>query len=141
MEINSIENGLVIDHLRAGSGLRVLEYLDIDTERGSVALIMNVSSNKHGKKDIIKLENIESIDINVLGLIDHNATIIHIRNGKIIHKTKLSLPKKVANVIRCKNPRCITSIENVPHIFHLADNTGKYRCEYCDNFGRINDGK
>jgi aspartate carbamoyltransferase regulatory subunit len=137
MEINSITNGIVIDHLRAGSGLRVLEYLKIDTECGSVALIMNVTSKKHGKKDIIKLENIESVDINVLGLIDHNATVIHIRNGKIINKTKLSLPQKVTNVIVCKNPRCITSIESVPHIFHLADEDGKYRCEYCDNFGRL----
>jgi len=134
MEINSIKNGIVIDHLRAGSGLKVLEYLDIDTELGSVALIMNVPSIKHGKKDIIKLENLESVDIDVLGLIDHNATVIHIKNEKIINKTKLSLPKKVTNVILCKNPRCITSSEtSVPHIFRLADDSGKYRCEYCDN--------
>jgi aspartate carbamoyltransferase regulatory subunit len=137
MEINSIANGIVIDHLRAGSGLKVLEYLNIDTERGSVALIMNVPSKKHGKKDIIKLENLESVDINVLGLIDHNATVIHIKNEKIIEKTNLKLPKKVTNVIKCKNPRCITSIESVPHIFHLSGNSGKYRCEYCDNLAKI----
>ncbi|MCL2577331.1 MAG: aspartate carbamoyltransferase regulatory subunit [Defluviitaleaceae bacterium] len=137
MEINSITNGIVIDHLRAGSGLKVLDYLNIDTELGSVALIMNVTSKKHGKKDIIKLENLESVDINVLGLIDHNATVIHIKNEKIINKTKLSLPEKVTNVIMCKNPRCITSIEAVPNIFRLADSSGKYRCEYCDNFERI----
>ena len=133
MVVNSISNGFVIDHLRAGSGLKVLEYMNIDTNRGSVALLMNVPSEKHGTKDLIKLENRESVDIDVLGLIDHNATVIHIKNQKIIEKTKLSLPKKVTNVIMCKNPRCITSVEAVPNIFHLADDSGKYRCEYCDN--------
>jgi aspartate carbamoyltransferase regulatory subunit len=133
MEINSITNGIVIDHIRAGFGLKVLDYLNIDTQRGSVALIMNVLSRKHGKKDIIKLENVDNVDINVLGLIDHTATVIYIKDEKIIKKENLSHPKKVTNVLICKNPRCITSIENVPNIFHLADDIGKYRCEYCDN--------
>jgi aspartate carbamoyltransferase regulatory subunit len=133
MEINSITNGIVIDHIRAGFGLKVLDYLNVDLERGSVALIMNVLSRKHGKKDIIKLENVENVDVNVLGLLDHNATVIYIRETKIIKKEKLSLPKKVTNVLMCKNPRCITSVESVPNVFHLADEEGKYRCEYCDN--------
>ena len=137
MEINSIANGIVIDHIRAGFGLKVLDYLNIDTQRGSVALIMNVSSRKHGQKDIIKLENVDNVDINVIGLIDHNATVIYIKNEKIIKKEKLSLPQKVTNVIKCKNPRCITSVETVPHIFHLAEGTEKYRCEYCDNIGEL----
>jgi aspartate carbamoyltransferase regulatory subunit len=133
MEITSISNGIIIDHLRAGSGRKVLDYLNIDKGPGSVALIMNVSSNKYGRKDIIKLENTESVDVNILGLIDHQATVIYIRNEKIVEKKNVSLPEKVTNVIRCKNPRCITSTEIVPHIFHLAYSTGKYRCEYCDN--------
>jgi aspartate carbamoyltransferase regulatory subunit len=133
MEINSIANGIVIDHIKAGFGLKVLDYLNIDTELGSVALIMNVKSNKHGKKDIIKLENVENVDVDVLGLIDHHATVIYIKDKKITDKKKLQLPKTVKNVIICKNPRCITSNENIPHIFRLADESGKYRCEYCDN--------
>jgi aspartate carbamoyltransferase regulatory subunit len=133
MEITSISNGIIIDHIHAGSGLRVLDYLNIDTGLGSVALIMNVASKKHGRKDLIKLENVENVDIDVLGLMDHHATVIYIKNGEIAKKIKLSLPAKVTNVLKCKNPRCITSSENVPHIFHLADNSGKYRCEYCDN--------
>jgi len=133
MEVNSIANGIVIDHIRAGFGLKVLEYLNIDTGRGSIALIMNVKSSKHGRKDLIKLENVENVDVEVLGLIDHNATVIYIQNEKIVNKVKLSLPKKVTNVILCKNPRCVTSVEDVPHVFHLADDSGKYSCEYCDN--------
>jgi len=139
MEINSIANGIVIDHIRTGFGLKVLEYLNIDTGRGSVALIMNVVSNKHGRKDLIKLENVESVDVEVLGLIDHNATIIYIKDNKIVKKEKLSLPEKVTNVIRCKNPRCVTSIETVPHVFHLVQDTEKYRCEYCDNIVKTDD--
>lgn len=134
MEINSITNGIVIDHLRAGSGTKVMNSMNIGINRGSVALLMNVPSKKHGKKDIIKLENVENVDIDVLGLLDHNATVIHIKNGRIIHKTKLKFPQKVTNIIICKNPRCITSSEeSIPHIFHLVDKSGKYRCEYCDN--------
>ena len=139
MEINSIANGIVIDHIRAGFGLRVLEYLNIDTGRGSIALIMNVASRKHGRKDLIKLENVESVDVDVLGLVDHNATVIYIHDEKIVKKVKLSLPKKVTNVILCKNPRCVTSVEIVPHIFHLADDSGKYNCEYCDNIVFVNE--
>ena len=140
MEIKGIENGVVIDHIRAGFGLKVLDYLNIGSENGSVALIMNVPSKKHGKKDMIKLENVENVDIDILGLIDHSATVIYIRDNKITKKTKVSLPEKVTNVIRCKNPRCITSMEAVPHIFHLACKTGKYRCEYCDNLEKSFEG-
>ncbi|MCL2368886.1 MAG: aspartate carbamoyltransferase regulatory subunit [Oscillospiraceae bacterium] len=133
MEVNSIENGIVIDHIRTGFGLKVLQYLNIDAGRGSVALLINVPSSKQGKKDIIKLENVESVDVDVLGLIDHNATVIYIKHAEIVDKVKLALPEKVTNFIRCKNPRCVTSIEAVPHVFHLVDDLGKYRCEYCDN--------
>ena len=133
MEITSITNGIIIDHIHAGLGLKILEHLDIDKGLGSVALIMNVHSEKYGKKDLIKLENTESVDINILGLIDHQATVNYIKDGKKIKKTKAQLPQKVTNLIKCKNPRCITSTENVPDIFHFTGATEKYRCEYCDN--------
>jgi len=133
MEVNSISNGIVIDHIRAGFGLKLLDYLNIDTGCGSVALLMNVASTKHGRKDIIKLENVENVDVEVLGLMDHNATVIYIKNENIVEKRKLSLPQTVTNVLICKNPRCITSLELVSHVFHLLDESGKYTCEYCDN--------
>jgi len=133
MEIKSIANGIVIDHLRAGSGMRVLKHLNIDTGHDPVAFIMNVVSGKHGRKDIIKLENIEDVDLTALGLIDHTATVNIIKNHHIVEKIKLSLPEKVTDVIICKNPRCVTSLEAVPHVFLLVDESGKYRCEYCDD--------
>lgn len=133
MEVKSIANGIVIDHVRAGFGMKVLEYLNVDTARDTVALLMNVPSKKHGRKDIIKLENIDSVDVKVLGLVDHNATVIYIKNSEIAEKIKLKFPRRVKNVIKCKNPRCVTSIEAVRHVFHLVDDSGKYRCEYCDN--------
>jgi len=140
MEIKSISNGVVIDHIRAGFGMKVLEYLNIDTGRGSVALIMNADSGKHGKKDLIKLENVESVDIDVLGLIDHNATVIYIKNDEVVNKINVAPPKVVTNVLKCKNPRCVTSVEAVPHVFHLVDESGKYRCEYCDNLLKSYEG-
>ncbi|MCL2049572.1 MAG: aspartate carbamoyltransferase regulatory subunit [Defluviitaleaceae bacterium] len=133
MEVKNIQNGIVIDHIHAGFGLKILEHLDIDKGLGSVALLMNVPSEKYGRKDLIKLENTQSVDINILGLIDHQATVIYIKDGVIAQKTTVDLPKKVTNVIKCKNPRCVTSVEPVPHIFHLVEGSGKYRCEYCDN--------
>jgi len=133
MEIKSIANGIVIDHLRAGSGMRVMKHLNIDTSHDPVAFIMNAVSVKHGRKDIIKLENIENVDLTALGLIDHTATVNVIKNHQIVNKIKLSLPEKVTDVIICKNPRCVTSLEDVPHIFRLVDDSGKYRCEYCDD--------
>jgi len=139
MEINSIANGIVIDHLHAGSGAKVLEYLNVDPELGSIALIMNVASRKYGKKDLIKFENLQNVDVEVLGLIDHQATVIHIKDEKIVKKVKLELPKKVTNVLICKNPRCVTSVEAVPHVFMLADNSGKYSCEYCNNLMKFNE--
>ena len=140
MEVNEITNGVVIDHIKAGSGLKLLELLNIDTGKGSVALLMNVVSSKHGRKDLVKLENVESVDVDVLGLVDHNATVIYIKNGQISKKVKLSLPNKVTNVFICKNPRCITSIESIPHNFYKLDDTGRYRCEYCDNIRQIEAG-
>jgi aspartate carbamoyltransferase regulatory subunit len=133
MNIDGIKNGIVIDHLRAGLSMKVLEYLNIDTAFNSVAIITNAVSKKHGRKDIIKLDSVENVDIKVLGLLDHNATVIFIKDGVIESKIKLSLPNEVTNVLICKNPRCVTSIEAEPHIFNKMDDTGRYRCKYCDH--------
>ncbi|MCY6484430.1 aspartate carbamoyltransferase regulatory subunit [Clostridium aestuarii] len=134
LNIDSIKNGVVIDHVKAGNGLKIFNYLDLDKAEFSVALIMNVCSKKYGKKDIIKIENKIDIDFTVLGLIDSNITISIIENQKTKEKIKLKLPAEVENVIKCKNPRCITSIEkNIPHQFYLVDEESKeYRCKYCD---------
>ena len=134
MIVNSIERGIVIDHITAGTGNRILDYLKIDTKKNTVAFIMNATSKKHGRKDLIKIENVTDVDLTVLGLLDPNATVNIIENGKIVKKINLALPQTVTNVIRCKNPRCVTSVErNAPHIFHLRNaQTREYRCEYCD---------
>ncbi|MBE5784803.1 MAG: aspartate carbamoyltransferase regulatory subunit [Clostridiales bacterium] len=135
MIVNSIERGIVIDHITAGTGNKILDYLKIDTKKNTVAFIMNATSEKHGRKDIIKIENVTDVDLTVLGLLDPNATVNIIENGEIVKKINLELPKKVVNVIKCKNPRCVTSVErNAQHIFHLMnEETREYRCEYCDD--------
>ena len=134
MIVNSIERGIVIDHITAGTGNRILDYLKIDTKKNTVVFIMNATSKKHGRKDLIKIENVTDVDLTVLGLLDPNATVNVIENGRIVKKINLELPKTVTNVIKCKNPRCVTSVErNAPHIFHLMNaETREYRCEYCD---------
>ena len=134
LNIESIKSGLVIDHIRAGSGAKIFSWLGLDKAEYSVALIMNVPSKAMGKKDIIKIDNIINIDYSVLGFIDPNITVNVIKNELIAEKITLSLPEKVENVIKCKNPRCITTTENyVSQIFHLVDKEkGQYRCGYCD---------
>ena len=134
LTINSIKNGIVIDHIKAGFGMKIYKYLELDKADYSVALIMNAESKKLGKKDIIKIENNLEMDFAVLGFIDPNITINIIKDETIYKKIKLKLPSRIENIIKCRNPRCLTSIEkNVPHIFNLVDEkTGEYRCEYCD---------
>lgn len=134
LKIDSVEKGLVIDHIQAGKGMEVYKYLNLDKLDCSVAIIKNAKSKKLGKKDIIKVENNINIDLTVLGFIDPNITINVIDNDQIIDKIKLELPKEVVNVVRCKNPRCITSVEQeVEHKFKLTDKENKtYRCVYCD---------
>lgn len=134
LNIESIKSGLVIDHIRAGSGAKIFSWLGLDKAEYSVALIMNVPSKAMGKKDIIKIDNIINIDYSVLGFIDPNITVNVIKNEQIAEKITLTLPEKVENVIKCKNPRCITTTENyVSQIFHLVDKEkGQYRCGYCD---------
>ena len=135
LNVDTIKNGLVIDHIRAGSGPRIFSWLGLDKANFCVALIMNVPSKQLGRKDIIKIDNIINIDYSVLGFIDPNITVNVVSDEKIVRKITLSLPDKVENVIKCKNPRCITSTESyLPHIFCLVSHeTSEYRCEYCDD--------
>ena len=139
MEVNSIENGIVIDHLRAGTGLKVLSYLGFDSPTDTVALIMNASSAKLGRKDVVKIENLLDVDLAALGLLDCGATVSYIEHGERVRKVKLALPERVTNVIMCKNPRCVTSVEPaIAHVFILVDPvTEEYRCEYCDEIVRV----
>ena len=131
--IGSIENGIVIDHITAGRGMRVYELLELDKLDTCVAIIKNARSSKYGRKDIIKIEGVMNIDLDVLGFIDDNATVCTIVNGKLAGKKKPSLPKKLVNIVSCKNPRCITSVENVDQIFVLCDEEAhRYRCQYCE---------
>ena len=134
MIIDSIQKGIVIDHITAGRGTQIMKYLNLDESEHCVAFIMNAVSQKAGRKDVIKIENVTDIDLAALGLIDPDATVNVIENSKISRKIHLEVPKKVVNVIRCKNPRCVTSVEpGVPHIFHLINaEEREYRCEYCD---------
>ena len=133
--INSIEKGIVIDHIKAGNGAKVLNYLDIDTKKYSVAFLMNATSNQFGKKDVIKIDKVTDVDLAVLGLINPDCTVNIIEDHVIVKKIKPTLPEKVTGVIKCKNPRCVTSVEsNAPHIFHLINGkTREYRCEYCND--------
>jgi aspartate carbamoyltransferase regulatory subunit len=134
LNIDKINNGIVIDHIKAGQGIKVFNWLGLDKAPYTVAFVINASSGKVGKKDIIKIDNDITINLDVLGLIDPNITISIIKNQNVVEKRKLWLPKKVENVLICKNPRCITSTEKyIPHIFHLVNQELQtYRCEYCD---------
>ncbi len=134
LSVDSIERGLVIDHIKAGKSMDIYNYLNLDSFDCSVAIIKNVKSKKQGKKDIIKIEDRLDIDLNILGYIDPDITVNTIENGQITSKKQLTLPEKIVNVVKCKNPRCITSIEQeLAHVFKLMD-YGKriYRCIYCE---------
>lgn len=135
LEITSIEKGIVIDHIPAGYGIKLFNLLKLEKADYTVALIINAFSDKMGKKDIIKINNKIQLDVEFLGLINADITINIIDDGKIVKKVRLTVPEKVTNVIKCKNPRCVTSIEsNIDHIFHLVDREKRsYRCEYCDD--------
>lgn len=135
LKIGKIEEGFVLDHIKAGESLDIYNKLMLDKLDCTVAIIKNAKSNKMGKKDILKVEcPIEMLDLDVLGFIDHNITVNVIKNGERVEKKKLFLPKQITNVIQCKNPRCITSIEQeLPHIFILTDEEKEiYRCKYCE---------
>lgn len=134
LKIDSVEKGLVLDHIQAGKAMEIYKYLNLDKMDCSVAIIKNAKSNKMGKKDIIKVENNINMDLKVLGFIDPNITINVIDSGEIIKKINLELPEEIDNIARCKNPRCITSVEQeIVHKFKLTDREKNiYRCVYCD---------
>ncbi len=134
MKIDSIKNGIVIDHITAGKAMKIYNLLGLDSMDCSVALIKNVSSSKMGKKDIIKIDADFDVDTDILGYVDPGATVNIIKNEVTVEKKKLELPEKLTNVIKCKNPRCITSTEQeLPQMFKLTDiETKTYRCVYCE---------
>lgn len=135
LNIGGLSEGFVLDHIEAGRSMEIYQYLNLDKFDCCVAIIKNARSNKMGKKDIIKVEcPIDELDLNVLGFIDHRITVNIIQNGAIVAKKDLKLPKKLINIIHCKNPRCITSIEQeLDQIFFLADEEREtYRCMYCE---------
>jgi aspartate carbamoyltransferase regulatory subunit len=134
MNIDGIQNGYVIDHIRAGKAMSIYRYLRLDKLDCSVAIIKNAKSKRMGRKDIIKIDELIPIDLDILGYIDPDVTVNIIRDEKLAEKKHLALPQRVVNVIRCKNPRCITQIEQeIEHVFVLADpEKGTYRCLYCE---------
>ena len=134
MNIDSIQTGIVIDHITAGKGMEIYNLLHLDKLDCSVALLLNASSNKMGCKDIIKINQDIDIDMNALGYVDPGATIVIIRNSKVVEKRTVSLPEKLTNVLKCKNPRCFTTTEQeLPHVFLLTEPSKRvYRCMYCE---------
>ncbi len=134
MNIDSITNGFVIDHITAGRGMKLYDLLGLDNLDCSVAIIKNVASKKMSKKDIIKIDADIDIDIDVIGYVDPGTTVNVIKNCELVEKRTLELPQILTNVIKCKNPRCITSTEQeINHIFKLTDkDNGVYRCIYCE---------
>ena len=135
MNIDStVRTGIVIDHITAGRGMQLYELLGLENEEGSVAIIKNVCSAKMGKKDIIKISTLLDLDLDVLGYLDPGITVNIVRDGKVEERRRLELPQRVVGVIKCKNPRCITSVEQeIVHEFKLTDPVKKvYRCIYCE---------
>lgn len=134
LKITSIKNGFMLDHIKAGIGVKIFRYLNLDKLGHQVALIINADSKKMGKKDIIKIENIEHINYTALGLLSPGITINEVRDEVIVNKIKPELPEKVTDILNCENPRCITADEKyIPHTFLLVDREkGSYKCEYCE---------
>ena len=131
--IDSIENGIIIDHIQVGNGMKIYDLLNLDALDCPVVLIRNARSTQFGRKDMIKIEGKIDLDLDLLGYVDHHVTVCVIKNGEIVEKQKLTLPKRLTNVIRCKNPRCICTIEEgIDHVFKLTPNK-TYRCFYCEN--------
>ena len=134
MNIDSIVNGIVIDHITAGRAMELYDLLGLSNADCEVALIKNAVSGKMGRKDIIKIDGLLELDWDLIGYVDHNITVNIIREGQDVEKRQLKLPETITNVIKCKNPRCITSIEQeLPQVFKLTDAEERvYRCLYCE---------
>lgn len=139
LKITGIDKGIVIDHITEGLGYKIFKELKLHKVPNKTALILNVESNKLGKKDIIKIDNTIDLNLEVLGLIDPDLTITIIDGGQIIEKKKIELPKEVTGILTCKNPRCITTIEKVENTsFYLVDaSTKEYRCEFCNTRAKM----
>lgn len=140
MNIDSIKNGIVIDHIHAGGAMELYRLLNLDKLDCTVAIIKNAPSELMGRKDIIKIDSMTDIDLTVIGYVDPGATINVIKEGRLFEKRKLTMPEKIVNVLRCKNPRCITSVEpDLPQIFRLTcPETHTYRCIYCETKAEAN---
>lgn len=135
LNISGLTEGIVLDHIKAGKSMDIYYHLGLDKLDCTIAIIKNAKSNKMGTKDIIKIDGgLDTVDLDMLGYIDHNITINIIKDSRIVEKKTLKLPQKITNVIHCKNPRCITSIEQeLPNVFYLADEEKQiYRCAYCE---------
>ena len=135
LNVGSLNEGFVLDHIKAGKSMEIYKYLGLDKLDCQVAIIKNAKSNKMGKKDIIKIDcSLDIINLDILGYIDHNITVNIVHNGEIMEKKQLTLPKVIKNVLKCKNPRCICSIEQeLEQIFTLTDEEKQiYRCRYCE---------
>lgn len=139
MNIDSIKNGLVIDHIKAGKAMHIYNYLNLENLDCQIAIIKNASSRRMGKKDIIKIDAELEIDFDALGYIDPDITVNIIKNGINVKKLHPDLPEKITDIIKCSNPRCITSVEQeIHHVFKLTDKkTGVYRCLYCESLPKI----
>ena len=140
MNIDSIKNGIVIDHIHAGGAMELYRLLNLDKLDCTVAIIKNAPSGLMGRKDIIKIDSMTDIDLTVIGYVDPGATINVIKDGRLFEKRKLTMPEKIVNVLRCKNPRCITSVEHdLPQVFRLTSpETHTYRCIYCETKAEAN---
>ena len=134
MNIDGVKTGIVLDHIKAGKSMQIYELLGLDKINNCVAIIQNADSEKYGKKDIIKIDQIIDLDFDVLGYVDSNITVNIVKDGKLERKHHMELPQTLKNVVKCKNPRCITSVEQeIVHTFKLVDKENKvYRCIYCD---------
>ncbi len=134
MHVDSVTNGIVIDHIESGKAMQIYSMLSLDDLDCPVAILKNVQSSKMGKKDIIKIDCDIDINLDVLGFISPNITVDIVKNGVVIEKKHIALPEKVTDILRCKNPRCITSTEQeIHHVFRLTDPENRvYRCVYCD---------
>ncbi len=134
MNIDSIRNGIVIDHIQARKGIEIYNALNLGELDCSVAIITNAKSKKMGRKDIIKIDKKIDLDLDILGYLDSNITINIIQENERVEKYHVELPKEIVNIVKCKNPRCITSVENeLPQVFVLTDKEKKaYRCKYCE---------
>ena len=135
MIIGQIKNGIVLDHITAGQGMRLYHILGLDSLECQVAIIKNAESPKMGRKDIIKINEVIDINLDAIGYVDPGVTVNIINDGKVVKRTHLDIPETITDVIRCKNPRCITTVEQeLPHIFQLTDREKRiYRCIYCES--------